>query len=399
MFSRNEKISEKQLRRMIMLTTFAGTIFVLPYVSATLFGTSYVWGLLIFFVISVIYISGIYGVSYMSKLNRVENLTLAEGELEESVSGKERKGSGFGKCMSVLLVLIQIFRQVLHLSFYIVLSIGILGEAQVPFMEGSSTNSFWNLLVVLPLIFVSLYGANHNVEKVGRLYEMLFWIIFIPFVIMILFGLSEVNYATFIPVLEMPVWKMVLCSYALVAFVIPMEQFLFLSPCLVENEKEKEVWMQNEEILDRRWLSSYGAGIFTVGLSVILTLFILGIYGVRGGALEEMVTVDIMRYIRLPLGILERFDVLMLWFFMLGCFILICSSLFFGGHFASKLKWGKRICWLLGMIGISLLLVLWLPDYKETVWMFLCYGAVIDVPLSILLPIVETLIPENGCNW
>lgn len=397
MFSRNGKISEKQLRRMIMLTTFAGTIFVLPYLSATLFGTSYVWGLLLFFVISVIYISGIFGITYMSRLNRVENMTLEEGDAGESVPDKKRNGPGFWKGISVLLVLVQILRQILHLSFYIVLSIGILGEAQVPFMEGSSTNSFWNLLVVLPLIFVALYGANHNVEKVGRLFEMLFWAIFIPFVIMILFGLNEVDYAALIPVLEMPLWKLLLCSYALVAFVVPMEQFLFLSPSLVEKEKE-EVWLQDEEIPDKRWLSSYGAGIFTVGLSVVLTLFILGIYGVRGAAMEEMVTVDIMRYIRLPLGVLERFDVLMVWFFMLGCFILICSSLFFGGHFASQLKWGKKICWLFGMIGVSLLLVLWLPDYRETVWMFLCYGAVIDVPLSILLPVVETLIPEKGCS-
>lgn len=381
-----------------MLTTFAGTIFVLPYLSATLFGTSYVWGLLLFFVISIIYISGIFAVSYMSRRSRVENITLEDGDTGEDLSDKKRKGSGFWNGFSVLLVLVQILRQILHLSFYIVLSIGILGEAQVPFMEGSSTNSFWNLLVVLPLIFVALYGANHNVEKVGRLYEMLFWAIFIPFVIMILFGLNEVDYAAFIPALEMPVWKMLLCSYALVAFAVPMEQFLFLSPSLVEKEREKEVWMQDEKIPDKRWLSSYGAGIFTVGLSVVLTLFILGIYGVKGAAMEEMVTVDIMRYIRLPLGILERFDVLMVWFFMLGCFILICSSLFFGWHFASKLKWGKRIFWLFGMTGVSLLLVLWLPDYKETVWMFLCYGAVADVPLSILLPIAESLMPEKGCS-
>lgn len=375
-----------------MLTTFAGTIFVLPYLCALLFGRSYVWGLLVFFVISVLYISGIFGVGCIGRLNREENMVLQEDGPVKSSSDK--KGFGLWKSISVLLVLTQILRQIFHLTFYIVLSIGILGEAQVPFMEGNSTGSYWNLLVVFPLVFVSLYGANHNVEKVGRLYEMLYWGIFIPFVIMILFGLREVDYGALFPVLDMPVWKMILLSYALVTFVVPMEQFLFLCPNLVEQEEG----MKEDAIFDKHWLPSYGAGIFTVGLSVVLTFFILSIYGVRGGALEEMVTVDIMRYIRLPLGIMERFDVLMVWFFMLGCFILICSSLFFGGQFASKLRWGKKIYWLFGMMGISLLLVLLLPDYKETVWMFLCYGAMADVPLSIILPLVETLIPDNEIN-
>ena len=253
-------------------------------------------------------------------------------------------------------------------------------------MEGSSTNSYWNLLMVLPLIFVALYGANHNVEKVGRLFEMLFWVIYIPFIVMILFGLKEVDYSVFVPKLQMPFGQLLLYSCGLVSFVVPVEQYLFLRPNLLGSSND------NLEQFCNASRRSYFRLIFTVGLIGVLSLFIYGIYGVVGASMEEMVTVDIMRYIRLPLGVLERFDVLMVWFFMLGCFVLLCSSLFYCGHLVTKLNCGKRIYWLLGLVFASFILVLWLPDYKETLWLYLCYGVVINLPLSIILPLVETIL-------
>ena len=308
-------------------------------------------------------------------------------QTEDESLKKERKQNKFldKYCPRILLVL-QIIRQMFNFVFYIVLSIAILGQAEVPFMEGSSTNSYWNLLMVLPLIFVALYGANHNVEKVGRLFEMLFWVIYIPFIVMILFGLKEVDYSVFVPKLQMPFGQLLLYSCGLVSFVVPVEQYLFLRPNLLGSSDD------NLEQFCNTSRRSYFRLIFTVGLIGVLSLFIYGIYGVVGASMEEMVTVDIMRYIRLPLGVLERFDVLMVWFFMLGCFVLLCSSLFYCGHLVTKLNCGKRIYWLLGLVFASLILVLWLPDYKETLWLYLCYGVVINLPLSIILPLVETIL-------
>lgn len=377
MFSKNGKISNKQLTRMLMLTIFAGMIYVIPYLSAVLFGESVVWGIVSVFLLSILYISAIYGIGFLAGLKQTEDESLK----------KERKQNKFldKYCPRIILVL-QIIRQMFNFVFYIVLSIAILGQAEVPFMEGSSTNSYWNLLMVLPLIFVALYGANHNVEKVGRLFEMLFWVIYIPFIVMILFGLKEVDYSVFVPKLQMPFGQLLLYSCGLVSFVVPVEQYLFLRPNLLGSSND------NLEQFCNASRRSYFRLIFTVGLIGVLSLFIYGIYGVVGASMEEMVTVDIMRYIRLPLGVLERFDVLMVWFFMLGCFVLLCSSLFYCGHLVTKSNCGKRIYWLLGLVFASLILVLWLPDYKETLWLYLCYGVVINLPLSIILPLVETIL-------
>lgn len=130
---------------------------------------------------------------------------------------------------------------------------------------------------------------------------------------MIIFGLREVDYSVFVPHVSMSFGKLLLCSYTLLTFILPVENYLYLQPHLREHSIVKK--------------KGKAALVFVIALAVVITLFVLGIFGVHGAAGEEMVTIAIMRYIRLPFGVLERFDMLMVWFFMTGCFILICSTL------------------------------------------------------------------------
>lgn len=381
MFSCNGKISEKQLRRMLVLSVFASCIFVLPYLSAELFEDSVCSGLLVFFLMACIYVTCIYGI------------------------GKKYHPAGFvntvqnGGIAGKALLVIQILRLLLRLAFYIVLSVAVLGEAQVPFMEGGDTDSIGNLLVILPLLLVALYGANRGIEKQGRLHEMIFWVLFIPFIIVIVFGLREVDYSVFVPHVSMSFGKLLLCSYTLLAFILPVESYLYLRPHLGEHsivmEKGKTEDGNKEEYRFHKkksnvWIS-YGAVLFVIALAVVITLFILGIFGVHGAAGEEMVTIAIMRYIRLPFGVLERFDMLMVWFFMTGCFILICSTLYYIGHLL-RILCGKikRIWLLLVMLVLAVGIVVLLPGYSHTLMLFRYYGAVIDIPLSILVPVLGT---------
>ena len=102
-----------------------------------------------------------------------------------------------------------------------------------------------------------------------------------------------------------------------------------------------------------------------------------------------MVTIAIMRYIRLPFGVLERFDVLMVWFFMTGCFILICTTLYYAGFLLKLLcKRIKRIWLLIAVLAVSLGIVMSLPEYSGCVMLFLFYGAILDIPLSLVIPLL-----------
>lgn len=351
MFSNNGKISEKQLQKMVLSSVFAGTIFVIPYLSARLFKEDILLGLLLFLVFGSLYLFFFYGV----------------GEHYEIGNNK-------------WFLSLRVARLIIRLAVYIVLAVAVLGEAEVPFMQGKETDKLSNLLVILPLLFVAVYGANRNIEKQGRIREMIFWTLFVPFVVMLLFGLGEVDYSVFIPKLSMPLGSLTLFGYSLLAFLLPAENYLYARTFVRKKSGEK-------------LLRSL---ILVLLLVVVLSLFLIGIYGVYGAGQEEMVTIAIMRYIRLPLGVLERFDVLIVWFFMTGCFVLVCETLYYAGYLLSLIFDGVKRVWLLYLILIMSLLIVWfLPDYKETIFAFMRYGAVMDVPISIILPIVEMVAVEK----
>ena len=367
MFSKNGKISEKQLGRMLILSVFASTIFVLPYLSAKMFGESVVVGLLVFLALSGIY------VLYIDVLGMWYEKCRAKSGKEGYVSVLTETGLP-GK----LLAVVQFIRIVIRLAFYILLVIAILGEAQVPFMLKSNEELWSNLLVVLPFLLIGVYGANTKVEKQGRIHEMLFWILFIPFVLMILFGLKEVDYKVFVPKIDISFERLMLYGYVLLTVILPMENYLYLRPDLQIHKKKNCAGI---------------AVIAVIAFAIIITLFILGIYGVNGAADEPMTTIAIMRYIRLPFGVLERFDVLMIWFFVIGCFVLICQMLFFAGFIFDKMSKGKNTIWILFLVLFLSLGIVWKVRTYENGWLpFLCYGAVLDIPISVILPLLGLLV-------
>ncbi len=366
MFSRNGKLSQKQIRRMMVMSVFASIIFVLPYLSAKMFGKSLIPGLLIFFVFSGVYVLFLYGIGEWYEYKKKKS------EVKGYISLFTESG-----IVGVTLSVIQLFRKIIRLAFYIMLSIAVLKEAEVPFMIKTNKEVWSDFLVVLPLLLVAVYAAGKRMEKQGRLYELLFWILFVPFLVMILFGLKEVDYQIFVPQADKS-WKtLFFYAYLLLVFVLPMENYLYLRPYLGRHEEKPQ------RVL---------AVILAVMIAVLLTVLMLGIYGINSAGKDSMTTIAIMRYIRLPFGVMERFDVLMIWFFMTGCFVLISQTLFGAGHlYESVRKKSGSNGLIIGVLVLATGIAFAMRTYDNGLLTFLCYGAVVDIPLSIVLPLVALI--------
>lgn len=360
MFSHNGRISERQLRRMLVLSVFAGGIFVIPHMSAKLFETSVFWGFCVFFVFACVYVGCIYKIAH--------HMHFVERATENGFTGR-------------LILIVQVLRQIYRLVFFVLLSVAILEEAQVPFMQGKQSGL--NLLVMLPLMLVAVYGAlsekrekekqPYRIEKQGRLYEMIFWILFIPFIIMVLFGMGSVEWQIFVPRYDIPFLNLFLYAYFMLVFLLPVENYFYLRPCLADEKGQK----------------SYYAVIATVAVIILLSFALLGIYGVHGAAHEEMLTIAIMRYIKLPFRILGRFDSLVVWFFMTGCFVLISQTLYFTGYLLSALFPGAKRFWIIVVASaLALVVPVFLPDYQIMLPLYMQYGALVDLPLSLIMPLL-----------
>ncbi|MDD6072510.1 MAG: GerAB/ArcD/ProY family transporter, partial [Clostridiales bacterium] len=395
--------------------------FVVPCLSAWLFGESIVPGLMVFFVLACVYVGWIYGVS--AWVRKMGGFALSSGCECRIWEGIEKDGQvdvlmKIPGPASVLLVFLQVMRLVVRLAFYICLTIEVLKEGQVPFMPNNAKENWASIWVVLPLLLVALYAANMGgvrrkkqagdryreqekesglpavcrcgIEKQGRIYEMIFWLLFIPLVLVLLFGIREVDASIFIPRWNVSFATLLFRGYLLLPFLLPVENYILLRPFLQETGRTGK---EHEERKRHCGSPSFFAVIGTVLLVCILTLFILGIYGVQGAGQEEMLTVAIMRYIRLPLGFIERVDVLLVWFFMIGCFVLIGQTLYFSAMLLELVfTRARRILLLAMLLAVALIIVAFLPGYDGTLWLYRSYGAVMDVPLSVILPVFGILV-------
>lgn len=377
MFSENGKISEKQLRKLILLPVFASGIFTIPHLAPRYLGRNLVLGLLLFLGMAFVYLLYIFRMGEWFYDRRTEEAEYARHTI-----------------WFKLLIAVEIMRFLIKMVLYLLLSVSVLGEAQVPYMQAGGNGKIGNLFVLLPLLLIAWYGAaipktkadsqvhmqEKGIEKQGRLNEMLFFVLFIPFLILVLFGIGEVDFSTWIPHREGDVSRLIYGSALLVFFVSPIDWFIYARPAR-RKEKRKCAW-------------TVPAAVFAgLCLIVLLTLLLTGIYGVNGAGREEMLTIAIMRYIRLPLGVLGRFDMLMIWFFMTGCFVLLCETLFFATYLATQYYPRLKRGWfMLLFLAAAVALVCWMPDYGTVLDCFVRYGLVADLPLSILVPLLGMLV-------
>lgn len=357
MFSNNGRISQKQLKCLVTMPVFASGVLVLPHMLAKLYEENLVYGIAAFIAASAIYV----GILFFE----------GSGYKRKRINGSYRVAA-----------VIDIIRNYIRLIFYILLSMAVLMEGQVPFVESKMGNSPGNMLILLPLVMVALYGAGKGLEAAGRLYEMIRWSLIFPYVIMIAFGLKEMDFALALPkrMIEgnhSPM-GMIYTSFALLTFIIPVENYLRL-----------KLRTEDDQSTGRK---IYMSVMIWIAVICAVSFFVVGIYGVRGAAGEDMVSIAIMRYIELPLGVLQRFDVLMVWFFMTGCFVLINSTMSTIRLLLDDLcseKTAKVI--LVTMTAFALLTALRCPGYEEVVFGFMVFGMLVDVPLSIIMPLFRWL--------
>lgn len=418
MFSHNGKISIKQMRIMLTLPVFSGSIFVVPHLLARMYGKYMLVGVAAYVVMAALYMGLIMsidvkqvkidGKGYVEHRNIRNDKAAYSGTVEKCATGK-------------VIAAIQIARNIIRLVFYILLAVTILAEGQVPFVRENADNSFGNLLILLPLLAVALYGADRNVEKQGRINEMIYMAAFFPYIVMMVLGLKNVSGEAIHNMLEAAghclknaaavsadginagplsvdivqgangtglIRKIVVCGYALLTFSIPVENYLWLKSTLKTiRENNSEMVSNNKESLSR--ISDYITVMASPILVGVLSIIMACIYGVNGMAQDNMASIAIMRYIELPLGVLQRFDMLMVWFFMTGCYVLIASILYtIRRQLFAVLKPETARIMLFVLFMSAYIIAYMMPGYGNSLYAYVVYGACVDVPLSLILAVV-----------
>lgn len=185
------------------------------------------------------------------------------------------------------------------------------------------------LFVILALAF---YGGIAGLEARARVYEIMFWVLVIPLVIMLLLCIRQVQVMQWFPLtgaadgdgagwLWSGTWK---CFLAF----LPLTFLLFLIPHMKNRKKTGQA---------ASWaVAASGAAI------LIIYLILLGIFGSGALAQEEYPVITLMGMVKIPGDFLKRLDAVMVgvWFFTL--YALIGSALYYGVDTAYSVFQKKR---------------------------------------------------------
>lgn len=232
-------------------------------------------------------------------------------------------------------------------------------------------------VILLVTMLLAAYAIGGGIESRARVYEVLFWFIFIPYVIMMLFSIRDVKTEYLSPFFNVSTKDFLEGMYLVFLLLTP----LFFSIFLLEKRdaSSKPYGTGMIKIVSRALLFSV---VVFLGSYVIL----VGCFGEEGLAAMRYPVITLMSTVQFKGSFLKRMDALMIgvWFFTL--FALINLHLHYGVEMMTKIKNSARM-WQIGIATALVYAVAYVMEYSEGfVRVFLGYYSYVAVPIMILGP-------------
>ena len=234
--------------------------------------------------------------------------------------------------------------------------------------------TFWLVLIVI--LAIAGYGIIGEMEGRARIYEVLFWFILIPLILMFVSALKEVDTDYWTPVFTGDTWNTVRAGYLVFIFFGTVFWMLLLTG-----------YVKKEDQKFRLARSVKCALTFAAVVLAALYLILLGTFG--SGALANMdyPAVTFMSTVQITGGFLKRADALMqgVWFFTL--FALLNTNLFYGMTVLKEfvgMKGKKRYMLMLLVATFAVAALFYLS--KDCGRLFIGYWRYVGMPLLILVP-------------
>lgn len=251
-------------------------------------------------------------------------------------------------------------------------------------------------LLLLLILAVAAYAIQSGIESRARVYEILFWVLFVPLFLLLWIAASDVNTVYLNSFFTTPVSEVAGGGLLVFEYLMPVFLVLFF-PAYVKKDAQKKMVAAVYRAL---WVA--------VIVFIVFDLILLGSFGERAMAQMRYPALTLMSNIHLRGSFLKRLDAFLLaiWFFTL--FALINVFLFYakqliaaiGGEFTGHgsaerqgngLKMQKEKNVKVWSTIIAFLLVFVVAEgfcYGSFAEWFEDYMTYVAMPLLILLPLI-----------
>lgn len=354
MFSDNQKISIRQIRRLLILDLFGVSSLLLPGLLAKAVGTDGIFCIIGGALLAVVYL-GILG----------KVLARMQGSLYEYA--KQALGSILGD----ILMLFYLFFFLLLGAFVLYQLTGLVRAWLLP--EGS-----YGWISALTLLLAG-YGTMRGIEGRARIYEIIFWFLGVPLLLMLVLAMRGVNSNYWAPIAVTGGVDFLKGILTVFGFFLPVFLVLFLRPHC--NSPGKLVKCGRSAV-----------GVAAV-LLVVIYLVLLGNFQVNTTMVLKRPVITLMSMVKLPGGFFERLDALMtaIWFFSM--FALMNTGVFYSSHIVKELFHEKNTNYgLLAVLVLEFAAARWFFVYSEAEALYGKYIQYVAGPLLVVLPLLLWLV-------
>lgn len=353
MFADNFKISLRQIRRLFILDIFGISSLMLPGIFSSMTGADGIFCLLI----------GLAGGALFLWLMGA-NLK----HIEDDYYGymKDTVGQILGDVFMVFY-----FLYFVTLSGYVLYELTTLTlDWLLP--EGSL------LGIAVILLLLSVYGCIRGIEGRARIYEIIFWFLLVPLLLMLILAAPDVNTAYWTPIVFSDGGQMLKGSISVMIFLLPFGALLYLKP-----------FCQNSEKLA---LCGRQALLVVTILNILIYLVLLGVFGQNAMGVLKRPILTLMGMVKLPGGFFTRQDVLMtaVWFFAL--FALLNTGIFQGSLILKELCHESKHHYSLYFVAVlAFFMGKGLYEYRFLTEIYEIYLNCIALPGMFLIPLILLL--------
>lgn len=361
MFSDNEKISLRQFKRIIVFDLFSISGLIIPRIAVEFAGRDGFSAIILGTIIALIYAAII--ILITKKLN--------ENFMDYSVHNAGR----FITFIIGTLYIIKLFA-------CCVFAARLFGEV---INETLLVDTDPRIIIIL-LLLISAYAASKGFEVRARIVEVLYFIVIVPLLIFLILGLRDADISNLMPIFTERPLDIVKGGYAVFLTFSLLELILFTAPFIEVNKTN---------ISKERSIFSYVVQALIIGGIMDLLLFVItvGILGMEGTKEKIWSTFSIIQLIKLPGGVIQRHDALIISLWMFSIFTIISGFIYYISYISKKIFHVSTQNYLIIPIILLVFGASVIPmDVEKNYEYFGKYMMFIGIPQSILLPLFILLI-------
>lgn len=357
MFMENDRISLRQMRRMLMIEIFSASSLLLPSIIVRSQNGN---GLIALFIGSILAFVYVAFFVWIIKKMRGSYVELINENLDKS-----------GKFFIGVIYYIRFF---LNQLFLIILFGKLI---QVSVLPGYAI-----LFIIGPILIFTFYCSINGLEGRARTLELLFPYIFIPLAIVIVLALGEIDFSNFSVANragEGNTMHAFLSIYAVFLSYRGIEFLLFLGPQVAKTETKTKIAK-----------AAYTAAFWIVLLNILIYIITIGMFGIYSTRKTWWSALNIMQAVRLPGGFVERLDILFIVFWIFSMFCVFSAYFFYGFKMLETgipvLQKNKMVAMAVSLALIFIFAYLF-QDTNNIVAKFYKYLMWIDFFLALFLPL------------